>query len=105
MRKNFGAKSWMYPMPVLIIGTYDESGTPDAMNAAWGMISPRKPTNPAKLTAAPAMQAAQSRKANLYFFTGTPSAKAVSSPSASNSSTSERISTYAAAAVISIMAG
>ena len=39
MRKNFGAKSWMYPMPVLIIGTYDESGTPDAMNAEWGMIS------------------------------------------------------------------
>ena len=39
MRKNFGAKSWMYPMPVLIIGTYDETGTPDAMNAAWGMIS------------------------------------------------------------------
>ena len=39
MRKNFGAKSWLYPMPVLIIGTYDEAGTPDAMNAAWGMIS------------------------------------------------------------------
>ena len=39
MRKNFGAKSWMYPMPVLIIGTYDETGIPDAMNAAWGMIS------------------------------------------------------------------
>ena len=39
MRKNFGTKSWLYPMPVLIIGTYDESGTPDAMNAAWGMIS------------------------------------------------------------------
>ena len=36
MRKNFGAKTWMYPMPVLIIGTYDEGGTPDAMNAAWG---------------------------------------------------------------------
>lgn len=25
-------------MPVLIIGTYDENGTPDAMNAAWGGI-------------------------------------------------------------------
>lgn len=24
-------------MPVLIIGTYDENGVPDAMNAAWGM--------------------------------------------------------------------
>ena len=36
MRKNFGTKSWFYPLPVLIIGTYDESGAPDAMNAAWG---------------------------------------------------------------------
>lgn len=26
-------------MPVLIIGTYDESGNPNAMNAAWGGIS------------------------------------------------------------------
>ena len=25
-------------MPVLIIGTYDENGEPDAMNAAWGGI-------------------------------------------------------------------
>lgn len=38
MRKNFGAKSWLYPMPVLIIGTYDEVGVPNAMNAAWGGI-------------------------------------------------------------------
>ena len=39
MRKNFGAKAILYPMPVLIIGTYDENGTPNAMNAAWGGIS------------------------------------------------------------------
>ena len=38
MRKNFGAKAILYPMPVLIIGTYDENGKPDAMNAAWGGI-------------------------------------------------------------------
>ena len=38
-RVNFGAKPVMYPMPVLIIATYDENGVPDAMNAAWGMIS------------------------------------------------------------------
>ena len=36
MRKNFGSKSWFYPLPVLIIGTYNEDGTPNAMNAAWG---------------------------------------------------------------------
>lgn len=39
MRKNFGAKAILYPMPVLIIGTYDENGIPNAMNAAWGGIS------------------------------------------------------------------
>lgn len=39
MRKNFGAKPIIYPQPVFIIGTYDENGTPDAMNAAWGGIS------------------------------------------------------------------
>ena len=39
MRKNIGAKTALYPMPVLIIGTYDERGIPNAMNAAWGGIS------------------------------------------------------------------
>lgn len=36
MRKNFGIKPWFYPLPVLIVATYDENGAPDAMNAAWG---------------------------------------------------------------------
>ena len=39
MRKNFGAKTMCYPMPVFIIGTYNEDGTPSAMNAARGGIS------------------------------------------------------------------
>ena len=39
MRKNFGSKAICYPMPVYIIGTYNEDGTPNAMNAAWGGIS------------------------------------------------------------------
>lgn len=34
--KNFGAKPWILPQPVLIIGTYDSNGKPNAMNAAWG---------------------------------------------------------------------
>ena len=38
MRKDFGSQTWMFPMPVLIIGTYDENGKPNAMNAAWGGI-------------------------------------------------------------------
>ena len=38
-RINFGAKPFIYPMPVLIVGTYDENGVPNAMNAAWGTIT------------------------------------------------------------------
>jgi len=38
-RVDFGAKPILYPMPVLIIGTYDENGVPNAMNAAWGAIT------------------------------------------------------------------
>lgn len=38
MRKNFGSKPWIYPEPVLIIGTYDENNNPNAMNAAWGSV-------------------------------------------------------------------
>ena len=44
MRKNFGAKPWTYPQPVFILATYNEDGTPDAMNAAWGGISEDKTT-------------------------------------------------------------
>lgn len=36
MRKDFGCKTWLMPMPVLIIGTFDKEGKPNAMNAAWG---------------------------------------------------------------------
>ena len=42
MRKNFGAKTMCYPMPVFIIGTYNADSTPNAMNAAWGGISEDK---------------------------------------------------------------
>lgn len=35
MRKNFKDVGF-YPQPVLIIGTYDTDGVPDAMNVGWG---------------------------------------------------------------------
>ena len=38
-RVDFGSKPIIFPMPVLIVGTYDKDGVPNAMNAAWGMIS------------------------------------------------------------------
>ena len=36
MKQNIKKDFIMAPMPVLIIGTYDENGVPNAMNAAWG---------------------------------------------------------------------
>ena len=39
MRKNFGAKTALYPMPVLILAAWGEDGVANAMNAAWGGIS------------------------------------------------------------------
>lgn len=38
MRKNLSKKAYVYPLPVLIIGSYDENGIPNAMNAAWGTV-------------------------------------------------------------------
>ena len=36
MRKDLGVKGYLYPQLVMIIGTYDKDGKPNAMNAAWG---------------------------------------------------------------------
>ncbi len=38
MKKSFGPKPYIYPQPVLIIATYNEDGTANAMNAAWGGV-------------------------------------------------------------------
>lgn len=35
MKKDLGQKTWLFPMPVAIIGTYGEGDAPNAMNAAW----------------------------------------------------------------------
>lgn len=36
MKKSLGVKAVITPLPVLIIGTYDENENPNAMNVAWG---------------------------------------------------------------------
>lgn len=38
MRKDLGNKMNFLPLPVLMIGTYDENGNANVMNAAWGGI-------------------------------------------------------------------
>ena len=37
-RKNLGVKTYLFPQPVMMIGTYDENGKANLMNAAWGGI-------------------------------------------------------------------
>ena len=38
MKKEFGAKPWLFPMPTYMIGTYNEDGSVDVMMMAWGGI-------------------------------------------------------------------
>lgn len=43
MKRSVGAKTIIYPTPVLIVGTYDENEKPNVMAAAWGGISCSNP--------------------------------------------------------------
>ncbi len=38
MKKSIGAKTIIYPTPVLIVATYDKAGRANAMSVAWGGI-------------------------------------------------------------------
>lgn len=41
--KSLGAKTLLYPAPVLVVGSYDKDGKPNIMTAAWGGICCSKP--------------------------------------------------------------
>ena len=41
MRKNIKTTESIFPMPVLMVATYNEDGTIDVMNAAWGTMLER----------------------------------------------------------------
>jgi flavin reductase (DIM6/NTAB) family NADH-FMN oxidoreductase RutF len=43
MKTSLGAKTIVYPTPVLIVGTYDAQGKPNVMAVAWGGICCSKP--------------------------------------------------------------
>lgn len=43
MKKTIGAKTLLFPTPVLMVGTYDQYGKPNLMNAAWGGICCSQP--------------------------------------------------------------
>lgn len=38
MKKDLGVKPYTFPMPVLMISTYNEDGSVDVMNMAWGGV-------------------------------------------------------------------
>jgi len=37
-KKSIGARTAIYPAPVLVVGTFDKAGKPNVMTAAWGGI-------------------------------------------------------------------
>jgi flavin reductase (DIM6/NTAB) family NADH-FMN oxidoreductase RutF len=43
MKQALGAKTYLFPTPVLLVGTYDQEGKPNLMTAAWGGICCSKP--------------------------------------------------------------
>ncbi len=43
MKQSLGAKTLLFPAPVLLVGTYDRDGKPNLMNAAWGGICCSQP--------------------------------------------------------------
>jgi len=43
MKKSLGAKTLLYPTPVLVVGSYNAEGKPNAMTAAWGGVACSKP--------------------------------------------------------------
>jgi len=43
MMKSLGAKTLVYPAPVLVVGTYDKAGKPNVMTASWGGICCSQP--------------------------------------------------------------
>jgi len=43
MFKSLGAKTLIYPAPVLVVGTYNKAGKPNVMTASWGGICCSQP--------------------------------------------------------------
>jgi len=43
MKTSLGARTLLYPTPVLVVGTYDSQGKPNVMTASWGGICCSQP--------------------------------------------------------------
>ncbi len=46
MRKDIKTTEAIFPMPVLMVATYNEDGSVNVMNAAWGNDAVRKSGDP-----------------------------------------------------------
>lgn len=42
-KRSLGAKTLLYPLPALLVGSYDDQGRPNLMLAAWGGICNSEP--------------------------------------------------------------
>ena len=43
MKRSLGAKTLVYPSPVMVVGTYDKSGKPNVLTASWGGVASSQP--------------------------------------------------------------
>ncbi len=43
MKRSIGARTMIFPAPVLVVGSYDKEGRPNAMTVAWGGICCSQP--------------------------------------------------------------
>ena len=45
MKKSFGSKTFVFPTPTWLVGTYDAAGKPNIMAAAWGGVCSSAPAS------------------------------------------------------------
>ena len=45
IKRSVGKEPFLYPLPVLLVATYDQSGKANVMNAAWGGICSSDPVS------------------------------------------------------------
>ena len=54
MRKNVNITEGIFPMPVLMVATYNEDGSVNVMNASWGLSAEPRVAKQAIMPPAPA---------------------------------------------------
>ena len=73
MKRSLGARRFIYPLPVLMVGSYDENGRPDVCNVGWGGICCSEPPC-VMLGLHPSRKTASNIRVSQAFTVGIPSA-------------------------------